>query len=185
MIRALSIIFLFLISACHFTPAEQTFDDALAQAQAGDAKAQSTLAAMYYHGRNVTQDYKLAFDWYNKAAAQGYADAQYNLAVAYINGQGVKRNYKTAAEWNTKAAEQGHVDAKYNLGGAYLNGQGVAQDNKRAYIWFALAAATGDADAAASRDRVATHLTPEQRKTADSEVTELQKKFGRSEYSKK
>lgn len=184
MIRTLSVILL-LLSACQFTPADKTLDEVTARAQAGDAKAQSTLAAMYYHGRNVTQDYKQAFDWYTKAAEQGYADAQYNLGVAYINGQGVKRNYTQAAAWNTRAAEQGHIDAQYNLGGAYLGGQGVAQNNQQAYIWFSLAAANGDAEAIKSRDHAATRLTPAQLDSAKIEIADLQKKIAQNQTAKK
>jgi TPR repeat protein len=184
MMRTL-VLLLFLLSACQFTPADNSLAAVTAKAQAGDAKAQSSLAAMYYHGRGVTQDYKAAFDWYSKAAEQGYADAQYNLAVAYLNGQGVKRNYVKAAEWSTKAAEQGHIDAQYNLAGAYLGGQGVAQNEVQAYIWFSIAAAQGDADAAKSRDALAVRLSAEKQEEAKTGITGLQEKIAQNRAAKK
>lgn len=185
MIRKLSLIlFLFSLTACQLISPHKTFDAALAKAQAGDAKAQANVAAMYYHGRNVEQDYREAFNWYSKAAEQGYADAQYNLGVAYLNGQGVKLNYVKALEWTTKAAEQGHADAQYNLGGAYLVGQGTAQDSKKAYIWFAIAAANGDADAAKNRDLAAAKLTAQKLEEAKTEMAALQKKIEQNKTAK-
>ena len=52
---------------------------------------------MYDNGQGVTQDYKQAVYWFEKAATQGLAKAQYNLGLMYSNGQGVTQNYKQAA----------------------------------------------------------------------------------------
>jgi TPR repeat protein len=45
-------------------------------AEQGVAGAQYNLGVMYYKGQGITQNYKQAFDWYSKAAAQGN-DADY------------------------------------------------------------------------------------------------------------
>ncbi|RKY09225.1 MAG: hypothetical protein DRP66_02725 [Planctomycetota bacterium] len=62
------------------------------KAEGGDADAQYNLAAMYYNGQGVTQDYKQAVKWCTKAAGQGYANAQTKLGLKYREGQGVSRS---------------------------------------------------------------------------------------------
>jgi len=41
----------------------------------------------------VQQDYVMAREWYEKAAAQGNTDAKSNLGALYANGQGVQQDY--------------------------------------------------------------------------------------------
>jgi TPR repeat protein len=80
-------------------------------AEQSDARAQSSLASMYYNGLGVPKDYRQALYWYTKAAKQGHAGAQYNLGLMYAEGIGIARNYEQALYWYTKAAEQGHAEA--------------------------------------------------------------------------
>ena len=61
-------------------------------AEQGDAEAQFNLGNIYYTGEGVTQDYELAFEWYQKAAHQGHTKAQFNLGTMYYNGQGAPRS---------------------------------------------------------------------------------------------
>jgi TPR repeat protein len=63
----------------------------------------------------VTQNWKLASEWYRKAASQGHAAAQYNLALMYFSGQGMVQDFSEAAKWYCKAADHGHANAQYNL----------------------------------------------------------------------
>ncbi len=93
------------------------------------------------------KDYKLAAEWFRKAADKGDAKAQYNLGMAYDTGQGVTQDYKQAAEWYRKAAVQGLAQAQNNLGILYKQGQGVPQDNGQAAEWFRKAADQGFAQA--------------------------------------
>jgi len=117
------------------------------QADAGDAKAQFNIGAMYENGSGVKQDYEEAARWYRKAAAMGDARAQYNLGIMHQNGFGVPRNDTEAVKWYRKAAMQGAASAQYNLGFMYLNGQGVPQDYAEASKWYRKAAEQGDVDA--------------------------------------
>ena len=49
----------------------------------GDARAQSVLGLLYYHGRGgVPQDKAEAVKWFRYAADQGGAQAQYNLGLS-------------------------------------------------------------------------------------------------------
>ncbi len=116
-----------------------------ARAEQGDAKAQSDLASMYYHGKGVPQDYAEAARWYRRAAEQGNVKAEDGLGYMYSQGQGVPQDYTEAANWYRKAADQGHAKAQYDLGNTYYQGKGLAQDYSYAVDWFRRAADQGDA----------------------------------------
>ena len=115
------------------------------RAEAGDARAQFELAAMYHFG--VPQNYVEAMKWYRKAAEQGLAEAQSNLGMMYYHGEGVPKDYVEAAKCYRKAAEQGLAFAQFNLGWIYENGEGVPKDMAEATKWYRKAAEQGDADA--------------------------------------
>ena len=55
-------------------------------ADAGDARAQYGVGAIYGEGRGVPQDYGEAAKWYRLAVGQGYGPAQINLGVLLENG---------------------------------------------------------------------------------------------------
>jgi uncharacterized protein len=52
-------------------------------AKQGLPKAQSLVAAGYYHGLGVKRDLKKAVQWYKTGAASGDPNAQYNLGAMY------------------------------------------------------------------------------------------------------
>ena len=66
-------------------------------AEAGDAKAQLSLAAIYAIGRRVPQD---------------YAEAQYNLGLMYALGKGVPGDYVAAYAWFSVASASGSDEAR-------------------------------------------------------------------------
>jgi uncharacterized protein len=138
-------------------------------AEAGDARAQSILGLLYYHGQGVQQDFAAAATWLRKAANQDDADAQSHLGVMFFQGQGVPQDKTEAMKWFRSAADLGDAEAQYNLGLTYAKGEGGEPDNVRAHMWFNLAAARlppsdiGDRNAAAKgRDLVAAKMTPQQ-----------------------
>ena len=51
-------------------------------AEQGDAAAQLSIGLLYIDGLGVPQDYAIARQWYEKAAAQGNANAQTSLEIA-------------------------------------------------------------------------------------------------------
>ena len=87
---------------------------AIFNAEKGQAWAQGKLGWMFNNGQGVPQNYEEAFKWYSKAAEQGDAWAQNNLGVMYHNGQGVQRDYVEAYKWYSLAAALGHKDAAKN-----------------------------------------------------------------------
>jgi len=98
----------------------------------------------YYYGEGVEQNFKEAFKWFKKAAAQGDADAQLHLGFCYMDGEGVAANEKKAAAWFRKAAAQGNADAQSNLGWCYYERVGVKRDVAEALGWLQKAAEQGD-----------------------------------------
>jgi len=115
-------------------------------ANAGEAAAQYELATRYAEGKLIARDFKIAAEWYEKAAAQNLAPAEYRLGSLYEKGLGVTRNLTRAKELYEKAAARGHARAMHNL--AVLTAEGV--DGKPDYVgasmWFRKAADFGIRD---------------------------------------
>ena len=112
-----------------------------------DAAALFQLGIQYEAGDGVQQDYRKAFDYYQKAADLGNSDAMLSIGVLYANGTGVVKNLKEAAKWFKAAAELGNVYAQYYLGRMYRFGEGIDQDQKEAAKWFKAAAEQGSCSA--------------------------------------
>lgn len=68
------------------------FAAALKSAEAGDVKAQATVAMMYANGKGVQQNYAEAGKWWLKAGAAGDLVAARHAWNLYSNGEGVERN---------------------------------------------------------------------------------------------
>jgi TPR repeat protein len=76
---------------------------------------------LHTNGCGVSQDYKVAMEWFQKAASNGNDSAQYFIGYLYENGHGVTKTVDTATEWYQKAAENNNEEAKKSL--ARLNKQ--------------------------------------------------------------
>jgi TPR repeat protein len=135
-------------------------------AQAGDARAQFWLGAMYDLGRGVPQDHALAASWYRYAAEQGLPSAQHNLAHMYEMGHGLPADYamSAAVAWYRRAADQGYSAAQLNLGALYTEGRGVRRDYVQAYKWLTLAGAEHN------RSFVVRRMTPQEIAAGDELV---------------
>jgi TPR repeat protein len=132
-------------------------------AKAGHADAQHLLGLMYYMGRGVARDYKLAMTWHRKAAQQGKADAQYVVGAMYYTGNAVPLDHKLAVSWFRKAAEQGHAEAQHALGLMYrYHAAGLPADKVLAYMLWNLASASGNVNATNQRAEIAKRMTQEQ-----------------------
>ena len=139
---------------------EEKFQKLREDADAGNAKAQTTLGVMYFTGEAISKDPSgkiLSTDaakdaaWFHRAALQGNADAQFNLGLMYATGQGgLTKDSVKAVDFFRKSALQGNADAQNNLGAMYHIGEGIKQDNAEAKKWYAKSAAQGNADAQAN-----------------------------------
>jgi TPR repeat protein len=139
----------------------------LAKANAGDAAAQVLVGESYAGAKGVARDYKLAAEWYRKAADKGDIPAEMHLAVLYRDGGGkaIPRDMVQAAEWYRKAAEQGDVAAQGILGTLYSMGQGVPLSYPDAYYWLDLAAhvkGPNQEKYAANRQDIGTKITADE-----------------------
>ena len=123
-------------------------------AEQGDARAQSLLAEMFYHGRGASRDDLEAIKWFRRAADQGDNVAQFHLGEIYSGGHGVPQDYSEAARWYKMAADRKNAKAQFNLGFLYSNGQGVPHNNIVAHMWFNLAAANISSAKLQNRDRL-------------------------------
>jgi len=95
---------------------ELDINEVLEEAKKGDPASQYFLAAAYYDGHKIEQDYAKSFEWYRKSAEQRYADAEYVMGLAYyaegvIDKFGMPFDETIALSWFKKAAKQGHKDA--------------------------------------------------------------------------
>jgi hypothetical protein len=64
----------------------------MADAETGDAKAQTYVAEIYQRGLGIDPNYVEAAKWYQMASDQGYKPAQLSLGVLYEQGLGVEKN---------------------------------------------------------------------------------------------
>lgn len=131
-------------------------------AQKGDAVAQNTLGSWYYTGVKVKKDYRQAFTWWGRSAAQNNNAAIANMALCYRYGTGTKQDslmavrlYQSAfSKGNAQsfsrheaAAKNGSLFSLRLLQECYAKGVGVKSDRQKALDYLKLiAAATGDAD---------------------------------------
>ena len=139
---------------------EEKFQKLMGDANAGDAKAQTTLGIMYFTGEAISKDASgkvLSTDaakaaaWFHRAALQGNADAQFNLGLMYAIGKGgLAKDSVKAFDFFHKAALQGNADAQNNLGAMYHMGEGTKQNLAEAKKWYAKSAAQGNIDAQAN-----------------------------------
>lgn len=79
------------------------------------AERTNNLGVIYAKGLGVKQDYKRAFQLFQKSAAGGYSWGMYNLGSSYEQGLGVAQDYKQARQWYEKAAAKGNEAAKSML----------------------------------------------------------------------
>lgn len=114
------------------------------QAEAGDPRAQWSLAVMYARGEyGQARDEAQAGYWYRQSALAGFPAAQAALALMLATGQGVPQDGQEATHWWKKAAEQGDAESQYNVALMYEKGMGVTQDHAVAAFWLQKAAEQG------------------------------------------
>tara|TARA_B100000674_G_C37810276_1_gene900760 strand:+ start:170 stop:1033 length:864 start_codon:yes stop_codon:yes gene_type:complete len=87
-----------------------------AEAEAGNVMAQNELGLIYCLGDWVEQDFKIAMEWFEKAADQGDLDAPNNIGIMYQNGQGVEKSYLKAYAWFSVAAANANKLAQEHKG---------------------------------------------------------------------
>lgn len=141
-------------------------DELLRQAaELGDPQAQLKIARYYLtgaFGHAFPQEYRVALDWFKRAASHGVAEAEYEVGVRYEQNEGVDASDMSLAIASyLKAAEMGFAPAQYRMGQVFLYGQSVNQNLREARRWFAAAAAQGHTGAAKHVQKLQSHVTEE------------------------
>jgi TPR repeat protein len=123
-------------------------------AEAGDVRAQRSLADLHMRGDGVSRDRAEALSWYRKAADRGDA---YSLGVVYAEGVGVEQDLAQAVIWYRKAADLGDASAQGALGSLYYFGgsifnpaKSLPKDFTQARVWLEKAAEQGEPGAMAN-----------------------------------
>ena len=89
----------------------------LAQAEQGDAAAQTYVGEIYEKGLGVPPDYTAAAQWYRRAAEAGYPRAAINLGYLYEHGLGVPRDPAQARYWYRRGAGGSQAPLEVVYGG--------------------------------------------------------------------
>ena len=108
---------------------------------------------LYYYGRGVQQDYKVAMDWYLKGAGRYSEASETMIGTMYWEGHGVEQNYSKAVEWYQKN-EKYSQDSQFYLGRAYEEGKGVLKDLEKAKSYYRMAAGKGQVEAKKALERL-------------------------------
>ena len=93
------------------------------------------LGICYEFGKGTVQDFKLAFECYQKSAEKGDPWGMHYLAYAYFAGQGTEKNMQEGFKWELCAAEF-VPQAQFNVGISYLNGHGVNKNTEESVKWL-------------------------------------------------
>lgn len=115
-------------------------------AESGSANAQFNLATMYFNGRGVEADPKMAAAWYQKAANQDHPGALSNLGYLHLAGVGVLKSEQMALLYFERAARKGSADGMHNLALLYETGGVLPQNHEHAVGWYRQAAEQGFAE---------------------------------------
>jgi len=112
-----------------------------------DPAVQTLLGEAYAQGAGVPQDYRVARNWFERAAGQGNRLAQSALGTVFRRGLGVPQDLRQAATWYRRAAEAGDPDSAWFLSQMCAKGQGMEPDKAQSLKWLQRAADTGQRDA--------------------------------------
>lgn len=119
------------------------FQQLMAKAKTGDAKAQFELGEMYDFGEGIEHNPVEAIRWYREAANKGYAPAQTRIGIAYGIGECVPKDYMESARWYRMAADRGDAEAQFYLGEYCEQGKGLPQNFVEAVQWYRKSANLG------------------------------------------
>lgn len=104
-------------------------------AELGNAEAQYNYGVCFQQGAGVSQDDKIANEWFLKSATQGWKDAQFKLAYSFATGRGVVQDNKKAFQWALKCAEQNDPACMFNVVGSYMEGFGTEKNIDSMLVW--------------------------------------------------
>jgi putative methionine-R-sulfoxide reductase with GAF domain len=106
-------------------------------ANQGDPAAEYALGKRYANGEGVKQDYRVAKDWFLRAAEQGHVRAEGKVAAAFWSGKGAPRDYSKAYFWALLAQAGGDEASPAIMmnSAAHLSPGQIAAEQKHAEQW--------------------------------------------------
>jgi TPR repeat protein len=118
--------------------------DAWTKASAGGHPLASyLLGQLYEQGHGVEKSPSLAFQYFERAAAEGQPQAAVKVGLIYRDGNkqlDIKRNYEKAIENFEKGALQAWPESQFYLADMYRRGLGMPTDRSESLRWLILAA---------------------------------------------
>ena len=117
------------------------------QAQAGAAQSQYALGCLYRWGKGVQKDFRIALEWFMRAADQDDPAARHEIADMYRYHGGQKGEMRRAFEMLKEQAQAGDARAQFSLGMMYVNGLGVETNDAAAVFWYEKSAAQDNVEA--------------------------------------
>lgn len=109
-------------------------------AKKGDINLMFYYGVCFEQGWGVKQDYKQAFEWYEKASKHGQKYAYGALGGLYRTGHGTSVDAKKSFECFLKGAEQQDENSMLCVGNCYYTGFGVEKNLEQAAQWWKKAA---------------------------------------------
>lgn len=103
------------------------------------SKSSFYIGKLYYFGKDVKKNHKLAFDYFNLMLSH---DGQYAATFFYVGEifekgeDGVSLNYQKALEYYHTAFDLDCSKAAIAIGFMYHGGLGVEKDFRKAFEWF-------------------------------------------------
>lgn len=119
---------------------ERAISEFMVDAEKGNTYALIKIGFMAENGWGVEQNYKMAHDYYCRAADLDSAEGYISLAKLYAYNKGVDRDEVIAKKYLLKAAELGENHAYYILGSLYNNIYAFGDNVDEALKWFLMAA---------------------------------------------
>jgi len=95
------------------------------------------LGSLFYNGKIVKLNYKIACEHFERATKQGNLDAMNNIGICYEVGQGVSKSLEKAKEYFKKAGEKNHPQALANHAILLIKNNN-SNDNKVLYCLYRL-----------------------------------------------
>jgi len=115
-------------------------------AEQGFALGMRWLGYFYYRGNYaVERNYKLAFEWYQKAADNKDIISIFSVETCYEDGLGTDKDFVLAFHRYMQAARAGDKLSTRYVGLCYENGIGALRSERLAKEWYTKAANLGDA----------------------------------------
>lgn len=138
-------------------PIEGSIEELEKWARGGDARAQYAVAAAYYSGKGVKENFDKAAEFARMCADNEDPFGLELYAMLCEEGKAEQPGPEKAAHYYEQAANRGHARAQYRLGLMCASGNGGKPDFDRALYWLTRASDAG-VEGAAYHKQVALNL---------------------------